>query len=214
MKRMRSVFLQDWGQSPVMRCNMKKMIPALLLFVVCGCARPYNFSPYVGQQQNWGIQPGGFVKVVDGAHLYPPGQFPDRPYIVIGDVSTHSLADHKWPRPSMNNMPTPRSFTMTGLIKTARSLWEARRRLWPGRGRGRSLCLVNATHPHRCECAAHQIQAIKAGLASCFWGVNLVLAALTRFARFCCKLFILNNIRINWLGTLTGQTTLIHFDSP
>jgi hypothetical protein len=72
---------------------MKKMIPALLLFVVCGCGTPYSFSPYVGQQQNWGIQPGGFVKVIDGAHLYPPGQLPDRPYIVIGDVSTHSLAD-------------------------------------------------------------------------------------------------------------------------
>ena len=82
-----------------MRYNMKKMIPALLLFVVCGCGTGYSFSPYVGQQQNWGIQPGGFVKVIDGAHLYPPGQFPDRPYIVIGDVSTHSEADRGQGRP-------------------------------------------------------------------------------------------------------------------
>ena len=76
-----------------MRYIMKTMIPALLLIVVCGCGTPYTFSPYVGQQQNWGTQPGGFVKVVDGASLYPPGQLPDRPYIVIGDVSTHSEGD-------------------------------------------------------------------------------------------------------------------------
>ncbi len=67
---------------------MKRMIPALLLFVVCGCGTPYKFSAYVGQQENWATQPGGFVKVVDNATLYPPGQLPNRPYTVIGNVAT------------------------------------------------------------------------------------------------------------------------------
>ncbi|MGP8198863.1 MAG: hypothetical protein ACLQU4_05105 [Limisphaerales bacterium] len=69
---------------------MKKIIPALLLFALCGCSTGYNYSPYVGQQENWSTQPGGFVKVVDGATLYAPGQLPNRPYMVIGDVTTHS----------------------------------------------------------------------------------------------------------------------------
>jgi hypothetical protein len=67
---------------------MKKMIPALLLILVCGCGPGYNFSPYIGQQQNWTTQPGGYVKVVDGATLYPPGQFPNRSYIILGAVTS------------------------------------------------------------------------------------------------------------------------------
>ena len=73
-----------------MRCTMKRMIPVLLLFVVCGCGPGYNFSPYYGQQQNWQTMPSGYVKVVDNATLYPPGQFPNRPYTIIGSVSTGS----------------------------------------------------------------------------------------------------------------------------
>jgi hypothetical protein len=65
------------------------MIPALLLFIICGCSGPgYDFSPYIGQQQNWTTQPGGYVKVVDNATLYPPGTFPNRPYIILGSVAT------------------------------------------------------------------------------------------------------------------------------
>jgi hypothetical protein len=64
------------------------MIPALLLFVVCGCGPGYNFSPYVGQQQNWQTEPGSYVKVVDKATLYEPGHFPNRPYIIIGTITT------------------------------------------------------------------------------------------------------------------------------
>jgi hypothetical protein len=74
---------------------MKKMIPALLLMVVCGCGPGYNFSPYVGEQQNWTTQPGGYVKVVDNATIYPRGVFPNRPYIIIGSVTTdneHNVA--------------------------------------------------------------------------------------------------------------------------
>jgi hypothetical protein len=64
--------------------------PALLLMFACGCGTPYNFSPYYGQQQNWQTQPGGFVKVVNHANLYMPGQFPDRPYTIVGSVTTDS----------------------------------------------------------------------------------------------------------------------------
>jgi hypothetical protein len=74
---------------------MKKMIPALLLIVVCGCGPGYNFSPYIGQQQNWTTQAGSYVKVVDGATLYAPGQLPNRPYLIMGNVTTdneHNLA--------------------------------------------------------------------------------------------------------------------------
>lgn len=74
---------------------MKRMIPTLLLLVLCGCGPGYTFSPYIGQQQNWSTQAGGYVKVVDGATLYSPGQFPNRPYIIIGSVQTdneHNLA--------------------------------------------------------------------------------------------------------------------------
>jgi hypothetical protein len=65
---------------------MKRMIPALLLLAVCGCGAGYDFSPYYGQQQNWQTQAGGYVKVVDKATLYAPGQFPARPYIILGSV--------------------------------------------------------------------------------------------------------------------------------
>ena len=95
--------LQDWDRIPVRRYDMKKIIPALLLFLLCGCSTGYNYSPYVGQQENWSTQPGGFVKVVDGATLYAPGQLPNRPYVVIGDVTAHSEDGV-----SMNSMPTPR----------------------------------------------------------------------------------------------------------
>jgi hypothetical protein len=75
--------------------NMKRMMTTLLLLGLCGCGPAYNFSPYIGQQQNWTIQPGGYVKVVDNATLYPPGQFPNRPYVIIGSVATdneHNVA--------------------------------------------------------------------------------------------------------------------------
>jgi hypothetical protein len=67
---------------------MKRMIPALLLVVLCGCGPSYNYSPYIGQQQNWQTQPGANVKIVDNATLYPQGTFPNRPYIIMGSVTT------------------------------------------------------------------------------------------------------------------------------
>ncbi len=66
---------------------MKRMLSVLLLIGLCGCGTGYNFSPYVGQQQPWQTQPGSYVKVVDKATFYAIGQFPDRPYIILGTVA-------------------------------------------------------------------------------------------------------------------------------
>jgi hypothetical protein len=74
---------------------MKRIIPTLLLVGLCGCGPAYTFSPYIGQQENWATQPAGYVKVVDNATLYPPGQFPNRPYLIIGAITTdneHNVA--------------------------------------------------------------------------------------------------------------------------
>ena len=57
---------------------------------LCGCGTPYGFSPYVGQQENWTTGVGGYVKVVDKETLYSPGQYPTRPYNIIGAVTTDS----------------------------------------------------------------------------------------------------------------------------
>jgi hypothetical protein len=64
------------------------VIPGLLLLGLCGCGPGYTFSPYVGEQQNWTTGPGGYVKLVDHTTLYAPGQYPPRPYIIIGAVTT------------------------------------------------------------------------------------------------------------------------------
>jgi hypothetical protein len=78
------------GPNPAEKDIMKKFIPILLLTVLCGCGAGYNFSPYVGQQQNWQTQAGSYVRVIDKATLYSPGQLPDRPYLIIGSVTTDS----------------------------------------------------------------------------------------------------------------------------
>jgi hypothetical protein len=65
-------------------------MPVMLLAALCGCGPGYTFSPYVGAQQNWTTGGGGYVKVIDKATLYPPGQFPTRHYVIIGAVSTDS----------------------------------------------------------------------------------------------------------------------------
>jgi hypothetical protein len=69
--------------------SMKRMFSALLLAtVLCGCGTGYVYSPYIGQQQNWPTQVGGYVKVIDKVTVYPEGQFPNRPYTVIGSITT------------------------------------------------------------------------------------------------------------------------------
>lgn len=67
-----------------------RLLPIGLAACLCGCAPGYTFSPYVGAQQNWSTGPGGYVKVVDNVTIFPPGQFPPRPYVVLGAVNTDS----------------------------------------------------------------------------------------------------------------------------
>lgn len=68
----------------------KSILPVLGLGLLCGCGPSYTFSPYVGEQQNWSTGPGGYVKNVNNATLYAPGEYPNRPYIIIGAVTTDS----------------------------------------------------------------------------------------------------------------------------
>jgi hypothetical protein len=67
-----------------------RFLPLSLVLGLCGCGTGYEFSPYVGQQQNWTTGAGGYVRMVDNVPLYSPGQFPPRPYILLGAVSTDS----------------------------------------------------------------------------------------------------------------------------
>ncbi|MDB6059567.1 MAG: hypothetical protein JWO95_3411 [Verrucomicrobiales bacterium] len=55
---------------------------------IVGCGTPYTYSPYVGQQKNWTTAPGGYVRYVRDVPFYPPGQYPNRPYVIVGAVST------------------------------------------------------------------------------------------------------------------------------
>jgi hypothetical protein len=84
--------LQDYGRSPVLG-HVKKilcLLPLSLVLCLCGCGPSYTFSPYAGQQQNWTMGPGGYVRLVDHVPLFSPGQFPSRPYVVLGAVNTDS----------------------------------------------------------------------------------------------------------------------------
>jgi hypothetical protein len=67
-----------------------RILPVCLALGLCGCGAGYSFSPYVGPQQNWTTGPGGYVRTVDHASIYSPGQYPPQPYIVLGAVSTDS----------------------------------------------------------------------------------------------------------------------------
>jgi hypothetical protein len=76
-----------------MKGSMKTIFARAILFVataaaIVGCGTPYQFSPYVGQQKNWTTSPGGYVRYVKDVPIYSPGQFPNRPYIILGAVST------------------------------------------------------------------------------------------------------------------------------
>lgn len=67
-----------------------RFLPLSLVLGLCGCGPGYEFSPYVGQQQNWTVGTGGYIRIVDNVSLYSPGQYPPRPYILLGAVSADS----------------------------------------------------------------------------------------------------------------------------
>ena len=74
---------------------MKKLIPLLLLVGLCGCGPGYDYEPYVGAQQNWQTKPGSYVRTVDHVMIYSEGEYPERPYLILGSVkggSEHDIA--------------------------------------------------------------------------------------------------------------------------
>src|SRR5580698_6329547 len=84
--------LQDWKGSPVLG-GMKtilRLLPVSLALCLCACGAGYTFSPWTGPQSNWTTGPGGYVKIVDNVPLFTPGQFPPKPYVLVGAVSTDS----------------------------------------------------------------------------------------------------------------------------
>jgi hypothetical protein len=63
-------------------------LPVSLALCLCGCGPGYTFSPWTGPQSNWTTGPGGYVRMVDNVAFFGPGQYPSRPYIILGAVST------------------------------------------------------------------------------------------------------------------------------
>ena len=69
---------------------LKAFVVGSVAAAVVGCGTPYSYSPYVGQQKNWTTSPGGYVRYVQDVPFYAPGQYPNRPYVILGAVSTDS----------------------------------------------------------------------------------------------------------------------------
>jgi hypothetical protein len=92
MLRLSPLSLQDMKECPVLGYmkTIFRLLPLSFAICLCGCGPGYNFSPYVGQQANWATGAGSYVKMVDHAQIYSPGQLPPRPYIILGAVSTDS----------------------------------------------------------------------------------------------------------------------------
>jgi len=85
----------EWTAARLNEGYMKSIVARAFLVVavaaaVVGCGTPYTYSPYVGQQKNWTTSPGGYVRYVRGVPFYAPGQYPNRPYTILGAVSTDS----------------------------------------------------------------------------------------------------------------------------
>jgi hypothetical protein len=90
--RLRPVSTQDFGGSSVLG-NMKtilRLLPVSLALFLCGCGAGYTFSPWTGPQSSWTTGPGGYVRLVDNVPVFSQGEFPSRPYILLGSVNTDS----------------------------------------------------------------------------------------------------------------------------
>jgi hypothetical protein len=66
------------------------LLIAAAAIALVGCGTPYTYSPYVGQQKNWTTSPGSYVRNVRDVPFYAPGQYPNRPYVILGAVTTDS----------------------------------------------------------------------------------------------------------------------------
>ena len=83
-------WLQDGKGLPVLGDvkTILRLLPVALALCLCGCGAGYTFSPWTGPQGNWTTGPGGYVKMVGNVPLFAQGQFPPKPYILLGAVST------------------------------------------------------------------------------------------------------------------------------
>ena len=70
--------------------TMLRLLPLSLALCLCGCGAGYIFSPWTGPQSEWTTGPAGYVRLVDGVPIFAPGQFPPKPYILIGSIHTDS----------------------------------------------------------------------------------------------------------------------------
>jgi hypothetical protein len=90
--RLLPVSMQDLKASSVL--GSMKTISCLmgvsLALCLCGCGAGYKFSPWTGPQSNWSTGPGGYVRMVENVPVFAPGQFPPRPYLLLGAVTTDS----------------------------------------------------------------------------------------------------------------------------
>jgi hypothetical protein len=84
--------VQDGKRSPVLGDvkTILRLLPLSLALCLCGCSAGYTFSPWTGPQSNWTTGPGGYVKIVDNVPMFTPGQFPPKPYFIVGAVNTDS----------------------------------------------------------------------------------------------------------------------------
>ena len=71
-----------------MNKNLFTAVVALALCTACSSNPKYDFTAYVGPQQNWTTSAGGYVKSIKGIPIYT--QYPAQPYILVGAVVVDS----------------------------------------------------------------------------------------------------------------------------
>lgn len=84
--------VQDSESCPVLSHvkTILRLLPVSLALCLCGCGPGYTFTPWNGPQSNWTTGPGGYVRTVDNIPMFSPGQYPPRPYYIVGAVTTDS----------------------------------------------------------------------------------------------------------------------------
>jgi hypothetical protein len=60
-----------------------KYLLLLAIVILSGCAR-LSYTVYQGEQQNWPVSKGAFVRTVDGMQIFNAPPF--KPYDVLGEI--------------------------------------------------------------------------------------------------------------------------------